>query len=114
MCLTTSAESEQYSGIWEILKNSTILGTVNYPRRTTSAYEVLCSYNKPTPKFQVHMPPEAVTFFQCGDTGKKKIIPGNDGISFPGIIFFFPVSPHWKNVTASGGMCTWNFGVGLL
>ena len=42
MCIITPAESEQYSGIWNNLKNSTLMGIGNYPKTTTAAYNVLC------------------------------------------------------------------------
>ena len=42
MCLTLSAESERYSGIWNDLNNITLLGTENYLKTTTVAYYVLC------------------------------------------------------------------------
>ena len=35
MCLIMSAESDRYSGIWNDLKNSTLLGIDNYPKTTT-------------------------------------------------------------------------------
>ena len=83
MCLIMSADSDQYSGIWNNLKNSTLLGTENYNKTTTAAYNVLCRYKKPEPPRQVHAPPAAVTFFQSGDTEKNKTTPGNYGRSFP-------------------------------
>ena len=43
-----SAFSERYSWIWNYLKNSTLLGTNNYPRTTTSAYDILCRNTKYT------------------------------------------------------------------
>ena len=83
MCLILSADSERYSGIWDELNNSTLLGTDNYPKTTTAAYDVLFCYNKPAPPRQVHAPPAAVTFVQSGDTEKNNTTPGNDGRSFP-------------------------------
>ena len=68
MCLIMSADSEQYSGIWKDLKNSSLIGTDNYPKTTTTAYNVLCYYKKPSPPHQVHAPPAAVTFVQSVDT----------------------------------------------
>ena len=72
MCLIMSAESDRYSVIWNNLNNSTLLGTENYTKTTTSAYDVLCYYKKPAPPCQVHAPPAAVPFFQSGDTEKNK------------------------------------------
>ena len=37
MCLIISADSDQYSCIWNYLNKSTILGTENYPKTTTVA-----------------------------------------------------------------------------
>ena len=79
MCPIMSTDSDRYSGIWNDLNNSTLLGTDNYPKNTTSAYDVLCCYKKPAPPHQVHTPPAAVTFFQSGDTDKDKTTTGNDG-----------------------------------
>ena len=59
MCLIMSTESDQYSGIWKKLKNSTLLGTEKYTKTTTPAYNVLCRYKKPAPPRQVHSPPSA-------------------------------------------------------
>ena len=78
-----SDDSDQYSGIWNDLNNSTLLGTEKCPKTTTDAYDVLCCYKKPAPPCQVHAPPAVVTFFQSGDTEKNKTIPGNDVRSFP-------------------------------
>ena len=61
--LIMSADSDQYSGIWKNLKNSTLLGTENYTKTTTAAYNVLCRYKKPAPPRQVHTPPAAVMVF---------------------------------------------------
>ena len=58
------------------------MGTENYPKTTTDAYNVLCCYNKPAPQRQVHTPPAAFTFLQSGDTDKNKITPGNYWRSF--------------------------------
>ena len=76
--LIMSTDSEQYSGIWNNMKNITILGTDNYPRTTISTYDVLCNYNKSTPQRQVHAPPASVTFVQHCDTENNKIVPGNN------------------------------------
>ena len=46
MCLIMSADSDQYSGIWNNLSNSILLGTYRYPKTTTTAYDVLFCYNK--------------------------------------------------------------------
>ena len=86
MCLIMSADSDRYSGIWNDLKNSTLLGTDNYPKTTTAVYDVLCHYQKLAPPRQVHAPPAAVTFVQSGDTEKNKITPGNYERSFPEVI----------------------------
>ena len=78
-----SADSDRYSGIWYDLNNITLLGTYNYPKNTTSAYDVLCRYKKPTPQIQFCAPPVAVTFVQSGDIEKNKTVPVKDGESFP-------------------------------
>ena len=83
ICIIMSTDSYQYSGIWNNLKNSTLLGTDNYPKTTTSAYYVLFRYKKLAPQRQLHVPPTAVTFCQSGDTKKNKITPWNDGRYFP-------------------------------
>ena len=62
------------------MKNTTLLGTENYPKTTICAYDVLCRYKKPMPPLQVDALPEAVTFLQSGVTEKKNTVPGNDGI----------------------------------
>ena len=83
MCIILSAELEGYSGIWNDLKNSTLLGTDNYQKTTTDTYNVLCFYKKLAQPHQVHAPPSAVTFVQIGDTEKNKTTRGNDGKYFP-------------------------------
>ena len=70
ICLIISADLDQYSGIWNNLKNSTLIGTDNYPKTTTAAYNILCRYNKTAPPHQVHTPPTAVTFIQSDDREK--------------------------------------------
>ena len=72
MCLIMSSDSEQYSGIWNDLKNSTFWGTNKYPKTTTSAYDILCCYKKTTPKRQVHISPVAVLFVQSSDKRKTR------------------------------------------
>ena len=79
ICLIVSSDSYLYSGIWNNLNNSTLLGTDNYPKNTTSAYDALCRYKKPAPSRQVHTPPAAVTFVKIGGTDKNKSRPGNYG-----------------------------------
>ena len=91
MCLIMSADSDQYSGIWNDLNNSTFLGTDKYPKTTTAAYDVLYCYKKPSTLRQVHAPPEAVTFIKIRDTEKNKTTPGNDGRSFPEVTCY-----HWQ------------------
>ena len=49
ICLIMSTDLERYSGIWNDLKNSNLLGTDNYPKTTTAAYDVMCCYKKPAP-----------------------------------------------------------------
>ena len=83
MCLTISSGSDRYSEIWNDLNNITLLGTDNYPKATTSAYDVIFRYKKPAPPRQVHAPPAAVTFFQSGDIDKTKTTPGSYVRSFP-------------------------------
>ena len=61
MCLIMSADSDQYSGIWNYLNNITLLGTEKYPKTTTAANDVLSHYNKLVPPRQAHVPPVAVT-----------------------------------------------------
>ena len=68
MSLILSADSEQYSGIWNDLNNSTLLVIDNYPKPKTAAYILLCRYKKPALPRQVHAPPTEVIFFQSGDT----------------------------------------------
>ena len=41
-----SADSDRYSGICNNLNNITLLVIDNYPKTTTAAYDVLCSYIK--------------------------------------------------------------------
>ena len=89
MCLIMYADSDQYSRIWNDLMNSTILGTENYPKTTTAAYNVMFCYNKPAPPRQVHAPHASVTLVQSGDTEKTKTTPGNDGRSFPEVTCYF-------------------------
>ena len=62
MCLIISADSDRYSWIWNNLKNITFLGTDNYQKTTTDAYDVLFHFKKLAPQFQVHAPPAAVKF----------------------------------------------------
>ena len=87
MCQIVYTDSDRYSIIWNNLNNSPLLGTDNYPKTTTAAYDVLCCYNKSTPPHQVHAPPEAVTFVQSGETGVNKTTPWNYGRSFPEVTF---------------------------
>ena len=96
MCLIISADSERYSGIWNYLKNRTLIGTDKYSKTTTAAYDVLCCYKKPEPPCQVHTPPVAVTLVQSGDTEKNKTKPGYDGISFPYVTcYLFQETGHY-------------------
>ena len=89
MCLIVSVESDWYSGIWNNLNSSTLLGTYNYPKTTTAAYDVMCRYKELTPPRQVRAPPEAVKFVQSGDAKKNKTSIGNDGRSFPEVTCYF-------------------------
>ena len=57
MCLFIYAEYEEYSGIWNDLNNSTLLGMDNCPNTPTAAYDVLWHYKKPAPPCQAHIPP---------------------------------------------------------
>ena len=50
MCRIVYADSELYSGIWNELKNSTLLGTENCPGAISAAYDVLCRYKKLMPQ----------------------------------------------------------------
>ena len=79
MCLMMSNDSEKYSGIWNDLKNITLLGTDNYPKTTTASYNVLCLYKKPVTPHQLHGLTAKVTLVQSGDKEKNKTIPGNYG-----------------------------------
>ena len=83
MCIIMSADLERYSGIWNDLNNITLLGTNNYPKTTTAAYDVLCRYKKMAPPRKLHAPPAAAIFVQSFDTDKNKTTPGNYGRSFP-------------------------------
>ena len=83
MCLTMSTDSEQYSGIWNDLNNSTLLGPYNYSKTPTAAYNVLCRYKKPTSPLQAHVSPASVTFIKSGDTENNKITPVNYGRLLP-------------------------------
>ena len=71
MCLIISADSYRYSRICNDLKNSTLLGTYNYPKTTTATNDIFFCYKKPTPPHQIHAPPAAVTFLQIDDTEKQ-------------------------------------------
>ena len=83
MCIIMSTDLDQYSGIWNNLKTSTLLGTENYTKTKTAAYNVLCCHKKPAPPRQVHAPPAADTFVQSSDTDINKTKPGNGGRYFP-------------------------------
>ena len=52
---------EQYSGIWNDLKNSTLLGTENNPKNPTAAYDVFWRYKKLASQRQANTPPGAAT-----------------------------------------------------
>ena len=80
MCLIMSADSDQYSGIWNNPNNSTVLGTYNYPKTRTAAYDVLYHYKKLAPTGQVHALPAAVTLVKSGNIEKIKTVLGNYGI----------------------------------
>ena len=82
MCLIMSADLERYSGIWNYLKNSTFLGTDNFPKTITAAYNVMCCYKKRAPPRQLHALHAVVTFAQSGDTDKNKTTLGNYWRSF--------------------------------
>ena len=58
---------------------STLLGTENYQKTPTSAYDVLCCSKKPTPQLQAHTPPRLVTFVQSDNVNNIKKVPGKDG-----------------------------------
>ena len=77
MCLLMLADSELFSGIWNNLKNNTLLVTEKDPNTPTAAYDVLCGYKEPAPPHQTHAPPEEVTFVQHEDTCSKEV-PGID------------------------------------
>ena len=47
--LLWSAYYKRYLGIWDELKNSKIMGTENYPKTPTAAYDIFCRYKKPEP-----------------------------------------------------------------
>ena len=83
MCIIISAESYQYSGIWNDLKNSTLLVTENCSKTTTAKYNLLCRYKKLVPPCQLHVSPSAVTSIKSGDTENNKATPGNKWRSFP-------------------------------
>ena len=82
MRLIMFSDSDRYSDIWNNLKNSTLIGTENYKKTTTSAYDVLCRYKEPSPPHQLHTPPAAVTLIQSGGTEKNNTTPVNYGVSF--------------------------------
>ena len=88
MCLLISSDSDQYSGIWIDLNNNILIGTDNYQKTTTTAYNVLCCYNKTLPSCQVHAPPAAFKFFQSGDTEKNNTTQVNNWISFTEVKFY--------------------------
>ena len=62
MCLLMSDDYEWYSGIWNDLNKSALLGMENYPKTPTSAYAVLCHYKNPAPQRQAHTPPRVAKF----------------------------------------------------
>ena len=64
------------------------MGTYNYPKTTTTVYNVLFHYKKMEPPRQVHAPPEALTFFQHSDIENNKIVPRKDGRSFPEVTYY--------------------------
>ena len=82
MCLLISTDLDQYSGIWIDLNNNILIGTDNYQKTTTTAYNVLCSYKKLGAPHEVHMSPAAFTFLQSDDTENNKTIPGTNGRTF--------------------------------
>ena len=88
MCLIMSADSNKYSGIWNKLKNNTLIGTYKYPKTTTAAYDAQCCCKKPSPPCQVHTQIAAVTFVQSGDTNKNKTTPWNDGRKFLEVTYY--------------------------
>ena len=51
MCNIMSSDSDRYSGIWNNLKNITLVGTYNYTKTKTTAYGVLGRYKKTTPPY---------------------------------------------------------------
>ena len=73
--------SENFPGIWNDLKNNTLLGTENYANTPTAAYHVLYHYKNPEPPHQTHAPTRAGKFVQLDGTCIK-MVPGNDGQSF--------------------------------
>ena len=42
MCIFMTDDSKQFSGVWNDLKNNTLLGTDYYPKTLTAKYDVLC------------------------------------------------------------------------
>ena len=116
MCLIVSYDSNRCSRIWNDLENITLLFTKNYPKTTTSVYDVLCCYNKPTTPRQVQAPPKAVTVIQIDDTEKKnsprkrwEIISRSHMLSLSGNMILcgkFPIiniqHPHWITITTGG------------
>ena len=77
-----SAAYEQYLGIWDVLKNITLLGIENGPNTKNGTYGILCHYRNPTSQHQEHTPPGAVTFIKRKNEKNNKKVPGNNGISF--------------------------------
>ena len=118
MCLIMSADSDRYSGIWNYLKNTTLLGKDNYPKNRTAAYDVLCRYKKLSPPGQVHAPPAESTLVQSGDTEKNKTTPGHDGICFPDVTCYFcqeteHYTGHFPSSTANTRTGTQSLQVGF-
>ena len=103
MGLIMSTNLDLYSRIWNYLNNSTLLGTDNYPKTTTSAYDVLCRYKKPAPPRQVHTLPAAVTCVQSGDTEKNKTTPGKYGKCFLKVTCYHcQEAAHYQEVPGNG------------
>ena len=54
MSFIMPAESEQYSGIRNDLKNSTLMATCNYPRTKTAAYDAVIINQQYNNKYMEH------------------------------------------------------------
>ena len=74
------ANSKRLSGVWNNLKNITLLGTENYPKTPTAAYNIIF-WNKELTPPRPQEPPSEVALLQSNNPNITAV-PGSNGNLF--------------------------------